>query len=148
MTLVIGPSAATFCELVSRSADALLEPWRAYHEGSPEAAEAMAQALDTLTWAERGDGDGPPRLPATVIRPSPEQTEWPACDPPVGTWAYQVHRLPEAEAHWPLPGDHVHFFLRQQNPMSGTCFWKRNAQPPHFLGQREYYDPDPDMVRL
>lgn len=150
MSLSAGPSAATLWEFAARSADALLEPWQAYFEGSPEAAEATAQALEQALAGQEGEGEGPrpPALPTTVVHHPTAAPRLPDCEPPVGTRAYQVHRVPEAEPHWPFPGDHVHFFRRQQNPASGTCFWKRNAEPPHFLNQGEPFEAEPEMTEL
>lgn len=148
MALSVGPSATTLWDLAARGAEALLEPWQAYHEGSPEAAEATARALEQAGSGEEGEAARPPDLPTTVEPYPLEAPTWPDCTPPVGSRAYQVHRLPEAEPHWPFPGDHVHFFLRQQNPASGTCFWKRNAEPPHFLNQGERFEAEPDMSPL
>ena len=148
MALEIGPSVASPAELAARAADALLAPWRALHAEVPQEAEAMGNALSALRPGDDDSGHSPPGLPYTIVHRLAETAKWPECDPPAGTLAYQVHRFPEAEPHWPFPGDHVHFFERRQNPASGVCFWKRNARPPHFLNQGEAFAPEPGMLRL
>lgn len=147
MALEIGPTVASPAALADHAAETLLSPWQALHAEVPEEAEAMGRALAAL---RPGDDSGPrpPGLPFTVVHAPAESTRWPQCDPPAGSWAYRIHRVPGAEPHWPLPGDHVHFFQRQQNPLSGLCFWKRNARPPHFLNQGEAFEPDPAMAPL
>lgn len=148
MALSVGPSATTLWELAALGAEALLDPWQAYHEGAPEAGETTARVLEQAGSGTEAEGARPPELPTTVELYPLEAPHRPDCTPPVGTRAYQIHRVPEAEPHWPFPGDHVHFFLRQQNPVSGTCFWKRNAESPHFLEPRERFEAEPDMTEL
>lgn len=57
----------------------------------------------------------------------------PPCEPPVGTIGYAVHRT---HPHAPCQ-DHVHWFLRMQNPKNCQCFWKRNYRPVTCLAPGE-----------
>ena len=147
MALTAGPSVTDPWQLAAFGADALLTSWQTL--GGTDA-EATIQALEGLrSGAEPEGGDAtPPALPTMVERYPPSDHGWPECTPQVGNWAFQIHRVPDAEPHWPIPGDHVHFFLRQQNPESGHCFWKRNARPSHFLNQGEGFEPELDMIPL
>jgi hypothetical protein len=52
----------------------------------------------------------------------------------VGTEAYEIHRVPPSRPHWPCPGDHIHWFMRMQNPNNCQCFWKRDYRPVTCLG--------------
>lgn len=69
------------------------------------------------------------------ITECPERRPCPPCNPSVGTIGYEVHRVPPSRPDWPCPGDHVHWFMRHQNPYNCQCFWKRNFIPPTCLEQ-------------
>jgi hypothetical protein len=73
---------------------------------------------------------------ADVVKPCPKQRQpCPACNPPVGTLLYEIHRVPPSAPHFPCPGDHVHWFRQMQNPNNCQCFLKRNALPVTCLPQ-------------
>jgi hypothetical protein len=65
----------------------------------------------------------------------PARTPCPPCVPPVGTVAFEIHRVPPSRPDWPCLADHVHWFLRQQNPNNCQCFWMRNFRPVTCLPQ-------------
>lgn len=65
----------------------------------------------------------------TSVTPCPQEKKCPPCTYPVGTILYEIHRVPPSAAHWPCSGDHVHWFLQQQNPKNCQCFLKRNFRP-------------------
>lgn len=72
----------------------------------------------------------------------------PPCVPPVGTVAYEIHRVPPSKPHFPCAGDHVHWFMRMQNPNNCQCFWKRNFKPPTCLSPGEVFQPPPGAVPM
>jgi len=90
----------------------------------------------------------PPLVAMTVSVKSKD--DCPACDPPVGTVAYEVHLCPPGSPHYPCTDDHVHFFLRQQSPKARgcKCFWKRNFRPVQCVPHGERFVPGPDMVPI
>jgi hypothetical protein len=68
--------------------------------------------------------------PRTTTDCPPMRTPCPPCQPPVGTIGYDIHRT---HGDWPCVADHVHWFLRQQNPNNCQCFWMRNYIRPTCL---------------
>jgi hypothetical protein len=90
----------------------------------------------------------PPLVAMTVSVKSKD--DCPACDPPVGTVAYEVHLCPPGKPHYPCTDDHVHFFLRQQSPKARgcKCFWKRNFRPVQCVPHGDIFVPGPSMVPI
>lgn len=58
----------------------------------------------------------------------------PPWDPPVGTVGYRLDRVPPSKPHFPFKGDHVHLYIRRQNPKTCECYWNKwmvtNPPPP------------------
>jgi hypothetical protein len=83
------------------------------------AAMALHEATQRMTDTE-----------TTTVTPCPPQrTPCPACNPPVGTLLFEIHRVPPSRPHWPCTGDHVHWFRQMQNPNNCRCFLQRDALP-------------------
>ncbi len=83
-----------------------------------------------------------------VVKSAPVAVASPACVPPVGTAASQVHRVPDARAHWPCSGDHVHFLKRQAAMPGNRCFWQRSAKSVACVPQGSEPSPVPGEVQL
>lgn len=66
----------------------------------------------------------PPKSTPIPVPPPPltQPTPCPACPapPPI-----QVHRVPPSKPHFPCPGDHWHYFVYNQNPITCQCFLQR-----------------------
>jgi RHS repeat-associated protein len=62
-----------------------------------------------------------------------DQNPCPPCVPPVGTIGYRLDLVPPAKPHHPFSGDHVHLYLRNQDPLTCKCYWNKlrvTAPPP------------------
>lgn len=96
--------------------------------GAEELLKWMAIALGIVAAGEivKEASKAKPRVDTDTKRDCP----CPACKPPVGTVAYEVHFCPPSTPHWPCPDHHVHWFVRMQNPKNCQCFWKRDFKPP------------------
>jgi hypothetical protein len=53
-----------------------------------------------------------------------QENNCPPCNPPVGTFGYNYHKVPPHDPHPGIDGDHVHYFQMQQIPHNCDCFWK------------------------
>jgi hypothetical protein len=140
---------AAFAAAVVATAFVATEPGR---EATREAAREAEKALERLRPSPPEEPDPkpdprPPPIPP-ICQDCGESKGCPPCSPPVGTIAFEVHRVPPQDPHHPCPGDHVHFFERHQNPNNCQCFWKRNALPVKCLAQGEDYQPQPGEVPL
>ena len=49
-----------------------------------------------------------------------------ACPPCPSPPPPQIHRVPPARPHFPCPGDHWHFFVYNQNPVTCQCYLQKN----------------------
>jgi RHS repeat-associated protein len=56
------------------------------------------------------------------VPPLARPTPCPPCPPPPPP---QIHRVPPARPHYPCPGDHWHYFVYNQNPVTCQCFLQR-----------------------
>jgi len=118
-----------------------------------EAADEVASAVGLLPLLISGlerIGEEVAKLPGSdvVVKAAPAAAEPPACAPPVGTLASQVHRVPDARPHWPHPGDHVHSLKRQAVMPGNRCFWQRSAQSAVCLAQGAEPSLAPGEVQL
>ncbi|MBI3408315.1 MAG: hypothetical protein HY040_08160, partial [Planctomycetes bacterium] len=56
----------------------------------------------------------------------------PPCKPyAAGTHAYETHRVPplgDSTPHYPWPGDHIHWWVVNQNPNTCKCYWNRDKR--------------------
>lgn len=153
MAVVIGGVAVGAWELAAFAATAVVALFFASPQGQEttgEAAREAERAIERLRPNPDPDPEPDPRPPPVppICQDCDKRQPCDPCDPPVGTIAFEVHRVPPQKPDWPCPGDHVHFFERHQNPNNCQCFWKRNALPVHCLPQGEEYQPRPGEVPL
>lgn len=155
MAVVIGGVAFTAWQLAAMAAAAvtavfLVTP--AGQELTREAARDIADALDDLgsPTASSEPTDQPVPVPIPIPRICQEcgRRPCPPCVPPVGTTLFEIHRVPPKDPHFPCLGDHVHFFLQQQNPNNCRCFLKRNSRPVQCLPQGGTFTPPPGVIPL
>lgn len=85
----------------------------------PPCREAIQRALSDVI---EGVGD--------IIIPPKKPKKCPPCIPPVGTIGYQLHKVPPSKPHYPIKGDHVHLWRRNQAPWPDCgCFWNKLKHP-------------------
>jgi RHS repeat-associated protein len=77
----------------------------------------------------------PPGPATCTTRPAPRATPVPVPPPPMPTPARpcppcpappppRIDRVPPSRPHWPCPGDHWHYYVYNQNPVTCQCFLK------------------------
>jgi RHS repeat-associated protein len=75
----------------------------------------------------------PPTCPTrAVLRPNPIPIPFPPppmpakpCPPCPAPPPPQIHRVPPSTPHFPCPGDHWHYFVYNQNPVTCQCYLQR-----------------------
>jgi hypothetical protein len=82
-------------------------------QATKSAVREISDALDT----PNEQTDAPPTT--TTDCPPTTQTKCPPCPPPP---APRIDRVPPSRPHWPCPGDHMHVFEMNQNPITCQCF--------------------------
>lgn len=155
MAIVVGGVVLTAWELALLGAAAVTALFLATPTGQDitrEAAGDIADALDGLarpTATTETIDDAVP-VPIAIPRVCEEcaKNGCPPCVPPVGTTMFEIHRVPPSAPHHPCVGDHVHFFLQQQNPNNCQCFLKRNSRPVLCLPSSGAFTPPSGVIPL
>lgn len=154
MAIVIGGIAFTAWELALMGAAAVTALFLASPPGQEmtrDAVEGIADTLDDLARPRASSETDAIPVPIPiprVIEDCPTRRPCPPCVPQVGTTMFEIHRVPPSRPHYPCSGDHVHFFLQQQNPNNCVCFLKRNARPVLCLSPGETYTPPAGVIPL
>jgi len=117
MAIVAGLSIYELGTLAVLGIAALLAATPAAQQAGRDAAKAIGEALDH-TQEESQAADIAP--PITTIECPDKDRPCPPCTgqlPPM-----RIDRVPPSRPHFPCPGDHVHYFVWNQDPKTCKCF--------------------------
>src|SRR4051812_48750432 len=115
MAIAIGVGAYELATLAALAIGALFFASPAGQQATKDTVEGISKALEE----SNESADAPP----TTITDCPTDTasKCPPCPPPPPP---RVDRVPPSRPHWPCPGDHMHVFEMNQNPVTCVCYPK------------------------